>query len=96
MESPLHIVNWRYPKAASEYKCQLPGGPPTQDSFCPSYRGPYFRDEVRRIADHMLMIGGADMVMWDWELPGPALWLGATAGAARPSSPRRGCLGRHS
>ena len=76
MESPLHIVNWRYPKAASEYRCQLPGGPPTEDSFCPSYRGPYFRNEVRRIADHMLMIGGADMVMWDWELPGPALWLG--------------------
>lgn len=78
MESPFHFVNWRYPEAAGEFKCQTAEGPPREPTFCPTYRGEYFQTEVQRTADAMRMIGGADMVMWDWEIAGSGKWLGRT------------------
>ena len=76
MESPFHMVNWRFPEAQKIYKCQTPGAPPREPSFCPSYRGTYFQNEIERVADDMLLIGGADFLMWDWEMAGSGLWLG--------------------
>jgi len=76
MGSPIHVVNWRRPDGASEYKCQLAGRVPKEPTFCPSYRGKYFQEEVRRIADHVLMTGAPDLVVWDWEIAGSGTWLG--------------------
>ena len=76
MESPIHSVNWRHADAAKEFRCQLSGRVPKEPSFCPSYRGKYFQEEVRRIADHVLMTGAPDLVVWDWEIAGSGTWLG--------------------
>lgn len=75
MESPLHVVNWRYPEAAGEYRCQLDSVPQV-DSFCPTYRGDYFQQEVERVGSSLLLMGGADKVIWDCELLGAGLWHG--------------------
>ncbi len=76
MESPFHYVNWRFPEAAAVFKCRTGGKPPKEPTFCPTYRGKYFQGEVQRVADALRMIGGADMVMWDWEIAGSGMWLG--------------------
>ena len=76
MESPIHSVNWRHPDKASEFKCQIPNAVPREPSFCPSYRGAYFQEEMQRIADHALMVGPHDYVLWDWEIAGSGMWLG--------------------
>lgn len=85
MESPLHVVNWSYPDAASEYRCQIPGRVPKEASFCPSYRGKYFQDEVRRIANHTLMAGPPDLVVWDWEMAAAGTWLGKKCSRCKES-----------
>lgn len=76
MESPIHFVNWTHPGAAKEFKCQIPDSVPREPTFCPSYRGRYFEGEVRRIAEHALMVGPHDFVLWDWEIAGSGTWLG--------------------
>ncbi|MBT3375281.1 MAG: hypothetical protein HN742_23275 [Lentisphaerae bacterium] len=76
MESPIHSVNWRHPEDAKEFKCQIPGNVPREPSFCPSYRGQYFEEEIQRIADHALMVGPHEYVLWDWEIAGSGMWLG--------------------
>jgi len=72
MESPLHVVNWTYTNESDikEYRCIDEKGESIQkiNSFCPSYRGKFYRNEVTRLALQYVLMGGCDYAMWDCEL----------------------------
>jgi hypothetical protein len=62
-ESPFHVMMARHPKETEVYS-QLPGGPSRH--FCPSYRGQWYKEEIRRIADDWVKTR-ADYVYLDIE-----------------------------
>ncbi len=72
MESPIHFVNWtkRGQKARKEYRCIDENGNIIAefDSWCLTYRGKYFKQEVDRVGLMYLLTGGADYVAWDLEI----------------------------
>ena len=74
MESPLHWVCRKYSKESSEFRCG--NEPSSKDAFCPTYRGKYYIDEMKRIRKNFLLMGGADYIIWDCELLGSAKWNG--------------------
>jgi hypothetical protein len=47
-DSPFHVMLSRHPKETDFYS-QLSAGP--SHNFCPSYRGPWYKEEIQRIAD---------------------------------------------
>jgi hypothetical protein len=70
LDSPLHELVRRNKKDSDIY-CQLPDGPGTQ--YCPSYRGPAYREEIERLASDAAKVRPdyltADIELWSYRGP---------------------------
>jgi len=64
-ESPFHVMEERFKAAAPEMCSQFADGT-TSQHICPSYRGKYYRDEIRRVGD-MFELTRPDYVFYDIE-----------------------------
>ena len=62
-ESPFHVMINKH-REANEIRSSLPGG--RFGDACPSYRGPYYREEIQRVRD-LHLATKADFVFYDIE-----------------------------
>jgi hypothetical protein len=71
IDSPLHRMIERR-RHQPEIHCQLSGGR-VGDRLCPSYRGPFYREELQRFADVMGRarphFASVDIELWSWRGP---------------------------
>ena len=62
-ESPFHVMEYRHKRDQDIYS-QIPGKP--SQNLCPSYRGPFYRDEIKRVGDLYELVK-PDYVFYDIE-----------------------------
>lgn len=69
VESPFHIIYWRH-KNDDEIFCQLPNtqtpGRTSRVALCPSYRGPFYREEIERVGEAAAAVQ-PDYIFYDIE-----------------------------